>query len=692
MPRQRISIPRFGRGLIAVAGLMVTLAASPTVAQAPRDLAGPERIFRIPEVVSCPYCDLTGADASGQDLTNANLTGAILAGANFKGAILNGAVLIGANLAGANFENAKLNDSAKGHANLSRANLSGASFQGAELNGTDLQFARLDGADFSNLDLTRVTFGPRIKAGIAGSRKTSFRNARLPGKLALDAATTDVEGARWEPATAVPVAPEADDVVCGRADLSGLTSRIYVANTGTDNDTCGTSYSSPCKTIGFGIGRCAASGCGVLVAWDEYRPADTLALRDGVNVYGGCLPRSQSRPDYYSAVTAPDGGKPVASAPAINGGTILQAFQLNASVAAGTSAAISVALLVKDSSRLSVLDTELVANRGAQGTPGGHGSNGVAGGNGSGSNGGSVSACRNTGGGMGAVRRDIKVERKGLEGRCIPSCSAGNCFGFNGGPGTTGRGASGGRLGEDNCGFCAKNRGEKGKTGDLGANASCGAKGTASSSLAGSFSGDTWMASAGGAGTSGGDGGGGGGGGSGGYTGGICIDGKTQKPGNRGGGGGAGGCCGGAGGGGQQGGASFALLALRSTVSLTRSDIVAGTGGNGGNGGRGGRGSRGGTGAGGATNENGGFGGDGNRGGDGGAAGGAAGGNGGPAIGAALVGGSTIRDSDLAYYLGWSGAPGDGGAGGQAAVVGRACTAPPGDNGVNGLVADTKTF
>ncbi len=691
MPRQGTAIPRFGRGLIAVAGLMVTLAAGPTVAQAPRDLAGPERTFRIPEVASCPYCDMTGADVSGQDLTNANLTGAILVGANFKGAILNGAVLIGANLAGANFDNAKLNDSDKGHANLSRANLSGASFQGAEMNGTDLQFAELGGADFSNVDLTRAVFGPRIKAGIAGSRKTSFRNARLPGNLALDAATTDVEGARWEPAAAVPAAPEADDIVCGRADLSGLTSRIFVANTGTDDDTCGTSYSAPCKTVGFGIGRCAASGCGVLVAWDEYRLADTLALRDGVNVYGGCLPRSQSRPDYYSAVTAPGGGKPVTSASAINGGTVLQAFQLNASAAAGTSAAISVALLVKDSSRLSLLDTHLVANRGAQGTSGGHGSDGTAGGNGSGSNGGSVSACGNTGGGMGAVRREVKVFVRDGRFVCSPSCSAGNCFGFNGGSGTTGRAASGGRWGEDNCGTCVTNRGKTGETGNPGANASCGSKGILSSSLAGSFSGDNWMASAGGAGTSGGDGGGAGAGGAGGYKAGVCVFGKTQTPGNRGGGGGAGGCRGGAGGGGQQGGASFALIALRSTVSLTRSGIVAGIGGIAGNGGRGSRGGRGGAGAGGATNENGGFGGDGNGGGAGGAAGGSAGGNGGPAIGAALVGGSTINASDLTYYPGQSGTPGEGGAGGGA-IVGGACAAPPGDNGVNGLVADTKTF
>jgi hypothetical protein len=429
----------------------------------------------------------------------------------------------------------------------------------------------------------------------------------------------------------------------------------------------------------------------VLVTWDEYRPADTLALRDGVNVYGGCLPRSQSRPEYFSAVTAPDGGRPVASASAINGGTILQGFQLNASAAAGTNAATSVALLVKDSSRLSVLDTEVVANRAAQGTLGSKGGDGATGGNGSGRDGGTVGSCSNTRGGTGSVKREVSVDNGAFSFTCKPSCSSNSCAGFSGSSGSTGFFAGGGTRGGDNCTECPRSRGDKGNRGGDGRHASCGGRGIPSTNLAGSFSGDNWVPSAGGSGSSGGDGGGGGGGGAGGYKAGSCFWVKTQDYGNTGGGGGAGGCRGGVGSGGQQGGASFALLALRSTVALTRSELVAGTGGIGGNGGPGGRGGRGGSGAGGASNEDGGYGGDGGTGGAGGASGGSAGGNGGPAVGAALVGGSTINASALVYYPGQSGTPGEGGAGG-AAIVSAACTAANGDNGVKGLVADSKTY
>lgn len=691
MRKKRSFLPSFSRWSTVAVGLIVW-AAGPTAAQSPRGQEPPGQVTvrlqaTTDKTFTCPYCDMAGADLSGRDLTNANLTGAVLARANLKGTILNGAALIGADLSHATLDNARLNDSAKGHADLSRANLTGASFRGAEMNGTNLQFAQMHGADFSNLDLTRAVFGPRIKVGVAGSRKTSFRNARLRNEFAVDAATMDAEGAQWERAAA---APETDDIVCGRADLSGLTSRIYVADTGTDSDTCGTSSSSPCKTIGRGISRCAASGCGVLVAWDEYRPADTLALRDGVNVYGGCLPRNQSRPDYFSAVMAPDGGRPVASAPAIKGRTILQGFQLNASAASGTSAAVSVALLVKDSSGLSVLDTELVANRGGQGGTAAPGADGTAGGNGSGRDGGTVGACASTSGGKGAVRMDVSASGC-FEIECKPSCSENSCWGYDGWSGTTGRSAKGGQWGNGNCAECPRSRGEKGKTGDAGSHASCGFKGAPSGDTSGVFRGDNWTASAGGTGGSGGNGGGGGGGGAGGFRAGTCFCVKTQDPGNSGGGGGAGGCQGGRGGGGQQGGASFALLALRSTVALTRCDIVAGTGGAGGNGGAGGRGGRGGSGAGGATNEAGGYGGDGGNGGAGGASGGGAGGNGGPAIGAALVGGSTINGSALVYYPGQSGNPGEGGAGGGAIVTG-ACTAPNGDNGAPGRVADTQTY
>jgi uncharacterized protein YjbI with pentapeptide repeats len=639
--------------------------------------------------VSCPYCDMAGADLKGRDLTNANLTGARLTNANFTGANLDGAQLIGAELTGANFNNAKLNPSSLGAANLSRSVLVGATFTGAQMNGTNLQYAQLGGAVFSRTDLTRAVFGPRIQAGVHEGRKTSFRDARLRHEFATDPAVMELEGAHWEGAAVA--APANEDIVCGRADLSGLTSRIYVAAKGADDASCGTAYDKPCATIGYGIGRCAASGCGVLVAWDEYKPAATVTLRDGVNVYGGCLPKSQSGPAYFSAVRAPDGGQPVVSAAGISGGVVLQGFQLDASEARGNNAAISVALSVKDSSKLSVLDTELVANKGGQGALGSSPGDGAKGGNGSGRSGGTVSACGNTAGGAGADKRNVSVDNGAFSFTCKPSCVSNGCSGYYGSPGTTGNYSGGGGRGGDNCTECPRSRGETGNGGTPGKFAGCGGAGTPSGNLSGSFSGETWVASVGSNGTSGGDGGGSGGGGSGGYKAGSCFWVKTEDKGNEGGGGGAGGCRGAGGAGGQQGGASFALLALRSTVTLVRTAVVGGTGGVGGNGGNGARGGQGGSGAGGASNEGGGYGGTGGTGGAGGAGGGAAGGNGGPAIGAALVGGSSLQPTTVVYYPGQSGNPGENGKGGSPIVTG-ACQAPNGLNGVKGTVADTHSY
>jgi uncharacterized protein YjbI with pentapeptide repeats len=685
------------RNLI-VLGLTLALAAGPAIAKETRNakaLVMPgSRTIQTKNTnaapMSCPYCDMAGADLKGRDLTNANLTGARLTGANFEGANLDGAQLIGADLSKARFNNAKLNPSSLGTANLSRSTLVGATFEGAEMNGTNFQYAKMDGAVFSRTDLTRAVFGPRIQAGTDDGRKTSFRGARLRHEFATDPAVMDLEGVRWE-GTAAAAAAADEEIVCGRADLAGLTSRIYVASTGTDDGSCGAAYNKPCATIAYGIGRCAAAGCGVLVAWDEYKLTAPVALRDSVNVYGGCLPKSQSKPTYFSAVRAADGGQPAVSAAGINAGAVLQGFQLNASVAGGTNASTSVALLVKDSSRLSVFDTELVANKGGQGAVGNTPGDATKGGNGSGRTGGTVSACGNTTGGTGSVKMDVRVDNSVFSFDCIPSCSANSCYGYGASPGTTGFYAGGGAWSDGNCAECPKSRGGTGKTGTPGRHASCGGKGAPSGNVSGGFSGDSWVASTGGNASAGGDGGGGGGGGAGGYRAGSCFWVKTENPGNEGGGGGAGGCRGAGGNGGQQGGAAFSLVALRSTVTLVRTAVVGGTGGNGGNGGNGARAGQGGDGAGGASNEDGGYGGPGGGGGAGGAGGGAAGGNGGPAVGAALVGGAQLAPTEVVYYPGQSGNPGEAGRGGTAIVSG-ACTGPNGDNGVKGLVTNTQTY
>jgi uncharacterized protein YjbI with pentapeptide repeats len=660
------------------------LAAVPDPAVTARATAGED----IPK--SCPYCDMSGADYSGQNLTDVNLTGANLTGAKLHGTILNGAMLTGADLTNADLTNAKLNPSKLGPADLSRAVLTGANFTGAEMNGADLQFAQMGGTNFAGLDLRRTVFGPHIAAGVASGHKTSFRHARLRHEFAVDAAAMDVAEAAWEGDVAAATGAAADDIACGRADLAPLTSRIYVAPTGTDGGTCGASAASPCKTIAYGIGRCAPSGCGVLVAWEQYPITASIALRAGVNVYGGCLPKSQARPEYFSAVNAAAGGQPVMTASTIQTATIVQGFQLNGSAATGTAAATSVALQVQDSSGLALLDDELVGHKGAEGARGTNGPDGATGGNGSGRTGGTAS-CSNANGGEGSVVRQVSVDVGFASVTCKPSCSANSCYGYSGYPGTTGSYAGGGARGSDNCGECVTKRGGTGSVGGNGNNAGCGGKGTPSADTRGTFSGNNWVAATGGAGSDGGIGGGGAGGGSGGYKAGACFWVGQTNNGNSGGGGGAGGCRATGGRGGQQGGAAFTVLALRSTLALTRSKVVGGTGGRGGNGGTGGRGGRGGTAAGGATNEDGGFGGTGGTGGAGGAAGGGAGGNGGPALGAALAGGATIRGDALVYYPGQSGVPGESGSGG-AAIITTACTAPNGDGGKAGLTADTQSY
>lgn len=699
-PSAHRSIPvRIGMAVAMMAGLLGPLGAEeppappqPVLEQRP----DPEVTIAIAaskadsQARSCPYCDMRGADLAGQDLTDANLTGANLSGANLKGAKLNGASLIGADLTQANLSNAELNPSAQGPADLSRANLIDADLEGAQMVGTDLQFARLGGASFARADLQAAVFGPRIDAEHPQGRKVSFRDARLHREFVADPAQMELAGVHWlEPEVATQ--PTADgQIACGRADLSGLATRIYVANDGTDDASCGSAYDKSCRTIAQGLQRCSGNACGVLVRWDVYPQTASIGLRDGVNLYGGCLPQSQARPEYFSAVLGPTAGAPVMTATGIHSATLLQGFQLAATKAPPLQSASSVALSLTDSRALSLADMEVVADEGGSAGLAGNATAGTGGGNGSGRTGGTVSACSGTTGGTGAVKRNVSVDVGFASATCKPSCSENSCAGFYGSPASTGFWAPGGQRGGDNCTECPRSRGDTGQRGTDGHHAGCGGKGTVSNNVAGGFDGQRWVPSQGGNGASGGDGGGGGGGGAGGYKAGACFWVKTEDAGNTGGGGGAGGCRGGVGGGGHQGGASFAVVAVRSTLNLVRTRLVAGSGGSGANGGAGAAGGRGGTGASGASNESGGYGGQGGTGGAGGAGGGGAGGNGGPALGAALVAGSSVTGSPT-YYLGKSGNVGEPGRGGTPIVSG-ACTASDGDSGVRGLVAETHSY
>ena len=571
-----------------------------------------------PAPLSCPFCDLHGADLSGRNLVNVNLQGANLSAADLSGARLDGAIFVGADLAEANLDGVLAGSSSRGPTNFSRANLTGASLVGAQLEGADLQYTILRGADFSMANAVGAVFGPELRAGIYKGSPTVFRKARMEREFRIDQSVMDVGDVRWLERQRLQRDHAAEDIACGEADLSGLSVRIYVAADGEDGAGCGTTPDAPCKTVAEGIRRCPGSGCGVLVWWDEYREGTTVELGDGISVFGGCLPAEQARKEYFSVLFAPDNGEPAVSATETSAQTTLQGFQLNASESTGTNGEPTVALLVHGG-MLTVRDNQIVGNQGGRGADGQLGAAGTDGGAGSGRTGGSVADCSNTTGGDGSVQMNVKVDVGFLNFTCNPSCSANSCYGYNGQSGTTGSAAGGGRWRNGNCAECPVSRGQTGDRGGGGIAASCGVAGIAAADVVGSFSGGQWSGTQSGAGGAGGRGGGGGGGGAGGYRAGACFWVKTEDKGNSGGGGGAGGCAGQGGTGGYQGGASFAVIAHGATLDLSGSTVIGGTGGSGGTGGQGGQGGKGGDGASGATSTAGGYGGAGGNGGPGGA-------------------------------------------------------------------------
>src|SRR4051812_22384923 len=509
--------------------------------------------------VSCAYCDLQGIDLSGRNLTNANLAGADLRNANLKGTILDGAILIGAKLENADMSNAKLNASSHGRADLSRANLAGAKFQGATLREAALLFAGLEGTDFTGADLTAAMLGPRPKIGVHKGRATSFRNAKIERQFAPHPATAEVNGIQWiarKQSGSLRATPEG--IACGSSDVSNLGTAFYVSTQGSDTATCGRTPATACQTLAYGVARCAGSACKLLVMFDEFSLAATLALNTtsvpkGAHLYGGCLPVGQADPSYRSALEAPAGGLPAVSVENVPN-VILENFKLLGSTATGTQASPSMTLTVTGSTGLTLINRDLVGGTGASGAGGGGGNPGTGGGSASGQTAGTNGSCINTQGGTGADQMGVDNHYS----YCTDVCGADNCYGGNGGSGDTGNDAPGGQWGNPGGYFCPPISANAGNNGNAGSNGSCGTGGPASSDIIGSFTGATWRASAGQSGNPGLDGGGGGGGGSGGYACGNCFLVPWGYPGNTGGGGGAGGCGGSPGGGGQQGGGGVA--------------------------------------------------------------------------------------------------------------------------------------
>ncbi len=200
--------------------------------------------------ISCPYCDLRGANFAGRDLRKANFVGADLTKANLKGANLGGAALVGANLTDADLRDAILTAGT----DLGAADLTDARIGGATLGGANFEYANLTRADLGGLNPSAAVFAPK---------QATASTARY---------------------------------YCGDKDTSTLLHVRYVAPSGTDSATCGTAMASACATIQRGIANCTDPDCSVLVAYGEYRPKTTVFLSGAISVYGGCVMSEQPTP------------------------------------------------------------------------------------------------------------------------------------------------------------------------------------------------------------------------------------------------------------------------------------------------------------------------------------------------------------------------------------------------------------
>ena len=494
---------------------------------------------------------------------------------------------------------------------------------------------------------------------------------------------------------------------CPGADLSLLSSMVYVSSLGTDADGCGKDSASACATIGKGIAACADSGCGVLVRHGLYPTSATLDLRDGVNVHGSCRFDGEPGRRYRTTLQAqPSPGMPAVRAKSIGKPTVFSGIVIvgKDEMASGTA---SVAMAVQSSSGLTLTGTTIVAGTGGNAFPAAPGRIGGLGGDG----GTGAPQLGADGGTRGAsCQSNAPADSRGFGGAGGSPARGGNPFlnecnqessgpfgGNDSGDDAGGAAGGNGALGL----FCTGIGPSDGGDGGNGRPGACGRSAQLSPLTAGSLvsdsSGLVWVPSAGEDGQDGSVGSGGGGGGSGGYCAlvGVLNPDHVITAGLPGGGGGGGGCGGGAGKGGQQGGASLALVVIDSTLTFdaTHNAAVPGPGGRGGDAGDAFPGGPGGRGGGRQTEGKrpfsfyacGGSGGAGGAGGHGGAGSAGAGGNGGPSIGLAFSGTTPAPSSADGIYAPMPGARGRGGAGGEA--VGGACGGPGGDLGLPGAGA-----
>ncbi|MEM9593387.1 MAG: pentapeptide repeat-containing protein [Acidobacteriota bacterium] len=637
----------------------------------------------------------SGRDFAGRTLTDTNFLGADLTGADFRGAKLEGVMFAQADLTGADFTQATFSDSKKGPTSFVLADLERASFKNAIFQGgVRFEYAELTSADFTGTDLRNVRFGPQLQFD-TNSAPPRFSQTRMSCEFpwywpevnvegtSLPSCPNDTPQARVpEPTSVKPPAP-----ANGQPRPRGLTfvdvarvtpmpdvqtstpptgSSIYVASSGSDSTTCGSSATSACKTISHGISRCGSQTlpCTVLIGYGKYSPSAPLVIKNQVSLTGGYVGGQPT--DYQSTILAPPGGGPAVSANAV-GATLSNLIVIGSDSADPSTA--STALLAVATKELKIVSSAVHAGTGKSVTVTAAAGTSTAGGKGggpSGRNGGSggASACGSTGG-NGGTGFDISCDCTGnWASGCkfnMTSCGSGSPFGGTG----SGPGSGWGGSPPKYCGYW----GDRGPTAGSGSGGSGGSTPTSqaasSTNRLGTFdSAGKWQQAPGNNGPAGGNGGGGGGGAAG--AGQCTTHCKIFKhcsvdtyAGTGGGGGGAGGCGASGGKGGAMGGATFGIVLVNSSLQVgSKLTVVGAQGGTGGQGGAGAVGGAGGAGAGGGASA-----GSGGVGGAGGNSGGGAGGNGGPSVGIVLVGTSSFTEAPTSLYPGASGLPGKGGGG-----------------------------
>ena len=142
-------------------------------------------------------------------------------------------------------------------------------------------------ATLANSVLTRRDDDTTLTARVAANTPAG----RYPLLITATAPLDGVSSTRFASVTLIVTrdsgAPD-PQLSCNGADISGLRNIIYVAPGGSESASCGAAAVSACATIQKGIDNCRGSACAVLVRYGRYKTTATIALKNGVSVYGGC--------------------------------------------------------------------------------------------------------------------------------------------------------------------------------------------------------------------------------------------------------------------------------------------------------------------------------------------------------------------------------------------------------------------